>query len=196
MGPGKRTWNRFSLRLKKRNRGVLSGGEGKRAMVKRAIANLTWALAALSIVTMLTTVALAEQYKPPGPNANMVYELTVSDSAFSALSINSAKTFDAINVGGYHTVLVQIIYTFASGTAVNMTCQESSDNSNWFQVPQADESSPPTVSHAQRIWTWPGTASVNFYFEVPVRYRYLKCSIYTTGGGAGDTASVSATVAD
>lgn len=157
--------------------------------------NKVIALAVLFAFVPFASTAMA-YYRPPGPHANSVYDINVSGSAFSALSINAAKTFDAIDVGGYHTVLVEIQYTYSAGTAVNMTCEESPNNSTWFKVPQANESSPPIVSHGQRIWTWAGTASVNFFFEVPVRYRYLKCSIYTTGGDASDVATVTATAAE
>ena len=153
-------------------------------------------LSLILALLLAPALAQADQYKPPGPNANMVYELTVSAAAFTAQAINAAKTFDAINVGGYHTVLVEIQYTWSAGSAVTMTCTESPDNSKWFIVGQADESSPPTVSFAQRTWSWAVGASVNFYFEVPVRYRYLKCAIVGTGAAVGDLVTASAQAAE
>lgn len=150
---------------------------------------------ALMSIGMVGESAMAA-YTTPGPHLNRVKGLTVSGAAFSGLAVNAAKTFDSIGCGGYHTVLVEIQYTYSAATAVNMTCEESPDESVWLKVPQADESSPPTVSHGQRIWTWAGTSSVNFFFEVPVRYRYLRCSIYTTGGDVNDVATVTATLAE
>lgn len=164
-------------------------------MMKKVTTIVTSVLATLALVGLMSTAYAL--YTPPGPNANARYTLTVGGAAFSGLAINAAKEFEAINVGGYHTVLVEVQYTYSAASAITMTCTESPDNSNWFQIPQVDESSPPTVAFAQRTWSWTlASADVDFYFEVPVRYRYLKCSMVGTGADASDVVTASATVAE
>jgi hypothetical protein len=126
----------------------------------------------------------------PGPSDWVIYSAKVSGSAFTDLAINTAKTFDAIRVAGWSTVLVQVDYTYSAGTAVTMTCDESQDGTTYYDV-QEVECVVGTCTHVNRTWSKAiSAASVAFLFEVPTRFAYLKCTLTATGGGAGDTATV------
>lgn len=122
------------------------------------------------------------------------YSATITDSAFSSVAINTARTFDAMSFEKYSTVLVEIEYTYSSATHVTMTCEQSPNKSKWFKVPELEDVGDATLDHEQRTWRWvTNSASANFFFEVPTRYKWLRCTIYTVNGAAGDKATVTIT---
>jgi hypothetical protein len=146
-------------------------------------------------------MTLLAGYNRPGPASDNRYPIRVGGAAFTGLAINAARTFDAINVGGWKTVLIEIQHTWSSATHVTMTCEQSPDALAtvpvWLRVPECDNGTNPNVDCRQRLYRWiTGGASANFLFEVPVRYRYLRCTVHSVAGAAGDLATVTATVGE
>jgi len=151
----------------------------------------------LTFVVAVAFIPIQALAVGPGPREYGSYNLTVSGAAFTGLSINVSKTFDAVNIGGWQTALVQVEYTWAAATHVTMTCIESPDNAKWYIVPELDDMGAGVLDHYQRTWRWvTGGASANIFFEVPMRFRYLRCTIGSVLGAAGDTVTASLTVAE
>jgi hypothetical protein len=128
----------------------------------------------------------------PGPKLATAYSAKIAGAAFTTKALNASKTFDAVNIGGYETVLVEVAYVYASATHVTMTCFEGLTAATAvFKIPETSSGGAGTVLHYQRTWSWvTGGVSSSFFFEVPVRYQWLTCTLLGTAAGAGDTATV------
>lgn len=126
-----------------------------------------------------------------GPLGRVEYQAKVSGSAFTDLAINTAKTTDAIKTDGWNEITVWIEYTYSSAISVNMTCFEKRRFSDeWYAIPMCDDSAPPDSICQLLNKRWPVSADVNWRWRIPIMGRYMQCSFVTTGGGAGDTATV------
>jgi len=149
------------------------------------------ALAFLSIAIALSFPPLARA-EGPGPKIANVYSAKIAGAAFTTQALNAPKTFDAIDIGGYETVIVEVTYVYTNATHVLMTCLEGPTAAGAvIKVPEAVGAGLGFVTHYQRTWDWiTGGVSSTFAFEVPVRYRWLTCTLSSTGGAAGDTATV------
>lgn len=148
-------------------------------------------LSALAFLFAVASPSLAAT-QGPGPKIYNTYSATISGAAFTTQALNTAKAFDAINVGGYETVLVEVAYVYNSATHVRMTCLEGPTSAGAvFKVPEIDDAGLGVLDHYQRTWRWvTGGASGSFFFEVPVRYQWLTCSLIGTSAAAADTATV------
>ena len=141
------------------------------------------------------STALAQNYA--GPRIQAPKELTVSSAAFSALTLDSPRTFDVVDVGGFHTAIVQFVHVWSDATNITMVCVESPDQVVWYKVPEVVMTTHPTVLHKQRIWSWiTDGASGNSFFEVPMRFRYLQCTLDGTSATISDLLSASMYLSD
>jgi hypothetical protein len=153
---------------------------------------------AISVATLfsfaLAILALTPPVHADGPGPNMAtpYVALISGAAFTGKAINAAKTFDAIDVGGYETVIVEVAYTYSAATQVLMTCLEGPTAAGAvFKVPEASGAGLGVVDHYQRTWRWTtGAASASFFFEVPTVYRFLTCTFTGTAADANDKITV------
>jgi len=148
---------------------------------------------AISFAFLIAT-AFSAHASGPGPKLATPYSVTIGGAAFSAQAINASKTFDAINIGGYETLIVEVAYTWSSATHVLMTCLEGPTAAGAvFKVPEASGAGLGVVDHYQRTWRWiTGGASSSFYFEVPVIYQWVTCTFTGTAAGANDKITLTA----
>jgi len=126
-------------------------------------------------------------------------DVTVSGAAFTALGLNTPRTFDAIDVPQYSTAIVEVQYTYNAATHVTMTCEQSPDSTatvpKWFKISELEDMGSGVLDHYQRTWRWvTGSASANFVFEVPIRFNSFRCTISSVSGNANDKATVTVTI--
>jgi hypothetical protein len=141
------------------------------------------------VLTLIPSISLASG---PGPKRYATYPATIAGAAFTGQAINAAKALDAVNVGGYETVLVEVAYVYSSATDVLMTCVQGPLATSVFVVPEVQGAGSGVVNHYPRTWRWiTGAASASFFFEVPIRYQWLRCTFVGTGAGANDKITVS-----
>jgi len=148
------------------------------------------ALAFLSLAVALS-FSPAVRADGPGPKVATPYDAKIAGVAFSAKAINAAKTFDAIDVGGYGTVIVEVAWVRSAATDVLMTCLEGPSSAGAvFKVPEVSSGGLGVVNHYQRTWRWVGAVSASFFFEVPTIYRFLTCTFTGTAADANDKITV------
>lgn len=128
-----------------------------------------------------------------GPLGRVTYQARVSGTKFTDLSINTAKTTDAIKVDGWNEMTVWVKYTYSGASYVNMTCfeQRDGDMSTWYAIPMCNDASPPNSTCSLLTKQWDvDSESANWRWRIPIMGRYFRCSFITTGGDTNDKASV------
>lgn len=118
--------------------------------------------------------------------------VTVGGAAFTALPINVAVTTDAVKLKGLRYIMFTLKYTYASATAVTMTCQNSEDNVSWADIHMLAVNTAPTLTSGVAVWSYAAGASKTWNWSVPVRGVYFRCTFTGVAGGAGDTLTLTA----
>lgn len=110
-----------------------------------------------------------------------IYQKTINN-VLNDVSINSEKTSDTIFCPQFNQCTAYLKYTYDAGTAVLMYADASLDGVTWFQIPENDNSLPPTVEGDARKWSWThGGASENWVWSFPLNYPYVRLRVSATG---------------
>lgn len=112
------------------------------------------------------------------------------------LGLNATRTAIIPTMEQYDQVILNFKYTYSAATAVNWTVEVSDDNgTTYFLYPPVKDpsTSPVTVTHPTYTKAI-SAASVNFTDMVlAAGYSHLKITVTSTGGGAGDLLTLTAT---
>lgn len=141
----------------------------------------TWALLVSAVVVAgWATPAFAAKCTGPGP----LYCNDVA-SGISGLALSSDRTTSAIAVGGYSWFSVDVLLTDAndSVTAVDVSCEQSKDGTNWSWV-TVKVVDPSTGRSASKVFVdgLPMSSTVKKgQSNWKVRGQWMRCTLHGVG---------------
>ena len=107
-------------------------------------------------------------------------------AAVAANASSSSRTV-TLTTKDYARLVFQVDYTWATGTAVTMTCQGSLNNGSSYANVNTASVLAGAVTLATATWSKAVTASTNELVSVDTStYDFLKCVFSATAGGGSD----------
>lgn len=112
------------------------------------------------------------------------------------VDLSTSPEFQRVDVSGRDQLIVEVEFIGdGDATDVQMTCQQSPNGSKWFKYPDCSGATSPTLTCGERVYSWATTSTENFFFLVPLYYKYLKCGFSGTGATSPDLITISLTTA-
>jgi hypothetical protein len=159
-------------------------------LFKRILTALLLAVGSLSI----PSYALA-QSDLPGSISDVEKSIYISSSAFTSVTMGSARETDAIRTQGFSAITFFLTFTQSAATAVTMACKAGPTSSTInYSVQVLYSYTNATASSDTHTWSQAVSSSESWPWTVTLMpgYNYLKCTFTATGGGSSDLLTLSA----
>lgn len=144
-------------------------------------------VAIVFLALLLPSAASATRAYPEGPASDNAVTLFESAAAITTRAMDTAVTFDALEVRGYRFLTLEVDYVYDAGTAVTMTCTESSTSDGTYRTIQVLTYSGSTAVSTTKTWSKTVAASAQWPWTIRTNgYGWLKCTLTVTGGNSSD----------
>lgn len=119
----------------------------------------------------------------PIPYKDNTYAVTLNGNAFTNIVQNgNATVTDSMKIKGYRYFQWYLATTRVAGTVMTMTCQQSDDNTNWFNIQYVSCASGGVCTGGTQSWVYTVSSSQKWNWVVPIYAVYFRCSFLETSG--------------